>query len=160
MQYDTYIYIYDATWKHIKAVIYQIPCVQFTKYYPPPNFYSLSRLLTVRPYSSFHIHTLPVDHSVNTMCLCAHFLNTRCTFKNSLMLSKWEQTCQRLFKKIGLPFTVLRQRLIYIDTYRYISVIHFFTASYAVAQLVKARHKKSKTRAFDYRWGHSNVLFT
>jgi len=28
--------------------------------------------------------------------------------------------------------------------YRYISVIHFFTASYSLAQLVKVRHKKSK----------------
>jgi hypothetical protein len=47
-----------------------------------------------------------------------------------------------------------------VDLYRYISVIYFFTAGYAVVQLVKARHKKSKVRAFDYRWGHSNFLST
>jgi len=46
-----------------------------------------------------------------------------------------------------------------VDLYRYISDIYFFTASYAVAQLVKVRHKKSKVRAFDYRGGHSKVLF-
>jgi len=31
-----------------------------------------------------------------------------------------------------------------VDLYRYISVIYFYTASYAVTQLVRARHKRRK----------------